>query len=209
MKRVTIVAKVEQKDCIGCKTCQKVCPVLAIQVEDKKAKVNEDACRACANCADRCPVYAITMVKRDKPFEVKVDPGKFDREKINALCVKAHFNPEQVLCYCVGVRAEEVAAAILDGAKTPEEVSSRTGIRTGCTIECIQPILRLLDAAGVPLERNSDGWQWYGKTVTAWDMPEEVKQKYDSRGFYFKEDRELLDKIVAAPTCCKGGNHHA
>ena len=33
-------------------------------------------------------------------------------------------------------------------------------------------------------------------TVTAWDMPEEVKEKYNSRGFYFDEDRELLDRIV-------------
>jgi bacterioferritin-associated ferredoxin len=50
---------------------------------------------------------------------------------------------EQVLCYCTGTRAEEVAAAILGGADTPEKISSQTGIRTGCTIECIQTILRL------------------------------------------------------------------
>ena len=83
-----------------------------------------------------------------------------------------------------------VAAAILDGADTPEEISSRTGIRTGCTIECIQPILRLLEAAGIQPKPNPDGWQWYGETVTAWTMPEKVKQKYASRGFYFDEDRK-------------------
>lgn len=95
------------------------------------------------------------------------------------------------------VRAEEVAAAILDGADTPEEISSRTGIRTGCTIECIQPILRLLEAAGIQPKPNPDGWQWYGETVTAWTMPEKVKQKYASRGFYFDEDRKLLDQVAA------------
>lgn len=89
------------------------------------------------------------MVKREEPFTVGVDVSRFDGAKILALCEKAHFHPQQVLCYCVGVRAEEVAAAILDGADTPEEISSRTGIRTGCTIECIQPILRLLEAAGI------------------------------------------------------------
>lgn len=27
-------------------------------------------------------------------------------------------------------------------------------------------------------------------------LPEDVKRKYNSRGFYFDEDRELLDKIA-------------
>jgi bacterioferritin-associated ferredoxin len=101
------------------------------------------------------------------------------------------------------VRAEEVAAAILGGAKTPEEISSLTGIRTGCTIECIQPLLRLIQAAGIELKRNENGWQWYGVTATAWTLPEEVKQKYNSRGFFFEEDKELLDRVEHANQ--KGG----
>ncbi len=205
MKRVTIMAKVDPNICRGCRVCEKVCPVLAIHVVDKKAQTNDEACRGCANCADRCPFHAITMVKREKPFVVGVDVSKFDREKINALCAKAHFNPEQVLCYCVGVRAEEVAAAILDGCDTPEKISSRTGIRTGCTIECIQTILRLLEAAGItPKPPLADGWQWYGKTPTAWTLPEDVKKKYNSNGFYFNEDRKLLEEIAATNTEKKG-----
>ena len=149
MKRVTIMAHVDPDICRGCRVCEKVCPVYAIHVTNRKAAVEEPDCRGCANCADRCPFHAITMVKREEPFTVGVDVSRFDGAKILALCEKAHFHPQQVLCYCVGVRAEEVAAAILDGADTPEEISSRTGIRTGCTIECIQPILRLLEAAGI------------------------------------------------------------
>lgn len=197
MKRVTIMAQVDLDLCRGCRVCEKVCPVYAIHVTDKKAYSEPDKCMACANCADRCPFHAITMVKREKPFTVGVDVSKFDREKIDALCAKAHFNPQQVLCYCVGVRAEEVAAAIIDGADTPDQISSRTGIRTGCTIECIQPILRLLEAAGIQPKPDPNGWQWYGETVTAWTMPEEVKAKYSSRGFYFDEDRKLLDQVAS------------
>ena len=149
MKQVTIMAQVDPEKCKGCKTCEKVCPVYAIHVENRIATSDSTKCMGCANCADRCPFYAITMVKRSEVKTVGVDVSKFDPQKIKDLCLKAHFNPEQVLCYCVGVRAEEVAAAILDGCKTPDEISLATGIRTGCTIECIQPILRLLTAAGI------------------------------------------------------------
>lgn len=196
MKHVTMKAVVDQDLCIGCKICEKVCPVYAISVTDRKAHSDTDKCMACANCADRCPRYAIKMVEREEPFDVGVDVSKFDYEQIRALCEKAHLNPEQVVCYCVGTRAEEIAAALLSGATTPEEVSAMTGARTGCTIECIQPVLRLVQAAGNELHPDPNGWQWYGVTVTAWDIPEEVKEKYNSRGFYFDEDRELLDKIV-------------
>ena len=200
MKRVTLMAKVDPEICRGCKICEKVCPGYAIKVTDKKAYSDPDKCMACANCADRCPFYAITMVKREEPYDVGVDPSKFDQDAIRDLCAKAHFNPEQILCYCVGTRAEEVAACLLDGATTPEEVSARTGMRTGCTIECIQPLLRMVQAAGNELHPNPNGFQWYGPTVTAWTIPEEVKKKYNSRGFYFDEDRKLLDSIAAIDT---------
>ncbi len=207
MKKVTLLAKVNTDLCIGCKICEKVCPVLAIKVIDRKAMVNDETCRGCSNCVDRCPQYAIKMDKREVPFEVGLDVCKFDQEKIKELCLKAHLNPEQVLCYCVGTRAEEVAAAIISGAKTPEEISLLTGIRTGCTIECIQPLLRIIKAAGIELKPVVAGWQWYGTTVTAWDLPDSVKEKYNSRGFYFNEDRELLDVVVHTETGngCKGG----
>ena len=136
------------------------------------------------------------MVERDQPIDIGVDVTQFDYEEIRALCQKAHLNPEQVLCYCVGTRAEEVAAALLSGATTPEEISSLTGMRTGCTIECIQPLLRMVKAAGNELSPNPNGFQWYGTTVTAWDIPEAVKEKYNARGFYFDEDRALLYEIA-------------
>lgn len=196
MKNITMLAVVDENVCTGCKICEKVCPVLTIKVIDRKAKVDNDACTGCSNCEQRCPFYAIKMVKRDEPIQIGVDVSKFDQEEIREMCEKAHLNPQQTLCYCVGVRAEEVAAALISGAKTPEEVSAMTGMRTGCTIECIQPLLRMVEAAGNELVPIKGGWQWYGTTATAWTIPEEVKEKYGSRGFYFEEDRKLLDEIV-------------
>lgn len=210
MKKVTLLAKVNEDKCRGCKVCEKVCPVLAISVVDKKAVVKDEECRACANCEQRCPFHAIDMVKREIPLEVGVDVSKFDQDKIREICEKANLNPEQIICYCVGTRAEEVAAAILDGATTPEIVSSMTGVRTGCTIECIQPVLRLMEAGGNQLKPIEGGWQWYGTTATAWTIPEEIKEKYNSRGFYFEEDKELLEKVISTNTGCKGkgGKNH-
>jgi len=194
MRIVEFLAKVNIEKCKGCKTCEKVCPVFAIKVIDKKAIVSEDDCLGCANCEQRCPFYAMTMAKRETPFRVGVNPNEVDQDKLLELCHKAKFNPEQVLCYCIGTRADEIAAAIIKGAKTPADITKMTGARTGCKVECIEPILRLLEAAGIKLEKAL-GYQWYGRTVTAWEISEEVKQKYNNNGYHFDDDKNLLEKV--------------
>lgn len=199
MRLVNLLAVVDGEKCRGCKTCERVCPVLAIKVENRVAIVDAERCRGCANCEQRCPDYAITMVKREQPVVVKVDVSAVDYARVEELCRKAKFNPEQVVCYCTGTRADEVVAAILQGAQTPEEISFLTGVRTGCKVECIQPILRLLEAAGIKPKPPKGGWQWYGRTVTVWEIPEAIKEKYARRGFYFDEDIKLLDRVAAAP----------
>jgi len=199
MKIVSMLAKVDPDNCIGCQTCVRVCPVKAIKVENRKAVVNIERCSGCAACEQRCPQYAIAMIKRDEPKVVKVDVNAVDYGQIEKLCGEAKLHPEQIVCFCTGTRAEEIAAAILQGADSPEEVSHRTGARTGCKVECIQPILRLLEAAKVKLTPPKDGWQWYGRTVTVWEIPKAVREKYNWRGFYFDEDAELLDKVISAP----------
>lgn len=197
MKVISLKAVVDLDKCIGCGICAKVCPAVAIAVTDRKASINEADCRGCAGCEQRCPVYAIKMVKLEQPYTVSVDISDVPYEQIERLCVEAKLNPEQIICYCTTTRAEEVAGAIIKGAKTPEELSRATGIRMGCKVECIQPVLRLLNAAGITPERPS-GYQWYGLTPTIWDIPEDVKAKYNSRGFYFEEDIKLLNKVANA-----------
>lgn len=200
MKTVSVQAQVDMALCQGCKTCQMVCPVYAIDVKrvDGKPQVNIDTalCVGCWNCEQRCPDHAITMAPCE-PFDLAVDVSRFDYDQIHALCRKAHFHPKQIMCYCTATRAEELAAAILGGAGNPAEVVRACGVGSGCGIECNQTILRFLEAAGKTFERPKLSYQWYGLTATAWDVSEEVKMKHSS--FRFDQDKDLLNRIVDAP----------
>ncbi len=198
MRTVTTQAVVDPLVCIGCTTCEKVCPSESIRVgPDRKAVVNRETCTGCGNCESRCAVYAIKLVALEGKRFIGVDWTRAAREEVFSLCKRAHFHPEAVLCYCTGTRAREVAAAILLGARTPEEVTRATGIRSGCTVECIQPILRLLTAAGIALDK-APGWQWYGLTPTNWDLPDSVVGNPDYKKFYFEADRQLMQRVVDA-----------
>lgn len=189
-------AAINREKCTGCGICSKVCPTLAVEVKDRKAVVDPSRCLACANCHQRCPVESVTLERLEQSFTVSTMVRDKDRARVDALCLKAGFNPSQILCYCTATRADEVAAAIVQGAGTPEEISFRTGLRTGCSVECIQPALRLLEAAGVNPVPPEGGWQWYGRTVKLQEIPESVKAKYNHRGFYFDNDIALFVEIV-------------
>jgi NAD-dependent dihydropyrimidine dehydrogenase PreA subunit/bacterioferritin-associated ferredoxin len=199
MKVVNVHARVKIELCKGCKTCELVCPTYAIKVKKKEGKpqvlINEKLCVGCWNCEQRCPEYAIEMVSCE-PYRLETDVSKFDYFEIEALCHKAKFHPKQLVCYCTGSRAEELAAAILNGAKTPDQLVLATGVGSGCGIECNQPVLRFLKAAGLEYERPKQSYQWYGRTVTAWEVSPGVKKKYPV--FHFEEDRELFDRIIEA-----------
>lgn len=201
MRIVRMLAVVDPEKCTGCTICDRVCPTLAIKTDRKAhlAAVDADRCSGCPACEQRCPEGAISLSVRARPFELKVEVPPQDRARVHQICRAARFHPEQTICYCTGTRADELAAAILQGAHTPEELSARTGVRTGCTVECHQPILRLLEAAGVTPVPPPGGWQWYGRTVTAWEIPEATKRKYSGRGFYFDDDIAILDRVVDAP----------
>jgi NAD-dependent dihydropyrimidine dehydrogenase PreA subunit/bacterioferritin-associated ferredoxin len=192
MKKVIRLAVIDPDICNGCTICYSICPVVAITMKDKKAIVATDKCLGCVNCEQRCPAGAVKMVPRET-FIVGLEEAKFDRKAIVDLCAKTHFYPEHLVCTCTGTRAWEIAAAILDGARSPEEISAKTGIRTGCKAICLQPILRFLEAAAIEIKRP-DGYQWYGITPTLWDLPEGVIEKYSARGFGLAGDKEFIDR---------------
>ena len=52
--------QVDEEKCTGCKTCEEVCPMQAITVNEK-AKVNPDDCVECGQCVDECPEGALSL----------------------------------------------------------------------------------------------------------------------------------------------------
>jgi NADPH-dependent glutamate synthase beta subunit-like oxidoreductase/NAD-dependent dihydropyrimidine dehydrogenase PreA subunit/bacterioferritin-associated ferredoxin len=154
---------------------------------------NVEDCRGCANCEQRCPAAAITIEPREQPFTVGVDPNEFSGAEILQICTRARVHPQQVVCYCTNTTAGEIAAAILKGARTPEDVSRATGARTGCTVLCIQSILKLLEAAGQSLTPG-ETHQYYRRTMTLWEIDEPTAKKYEDKGYHFAEDKRVIEQ---------------
>jgi NADPH-dependent glutamate synthase beta subunit-like oxidoreductase/ferredoxin len=154
----------------------------------------QEACRGCVNCAERCPASAITIEPRKEPLTVGVDPAQCDPDEILRICKKAKVHPKQIICYCTNTTAGEIVAAILKGAKTPEDISLMTGARTGCTVLCIQSIIKLLGASGYPVKLE-ETHQCYGKTFTAWDLDASLKKRYEEHGYHFDDDIQLIEKV--------------
>ena len=50
---------VNQKKCIGCGQCQKICAHSAITIDDKKASIDHNKCVGCGRCIGICPVDAV------------------------------------------------------------------------------------------------------------------------------------------------------
>jgi NADPH-dependent glutamate synthase beta subunit-like oxidoreductase/bacterioferritin-associated ferredoxin len=159
----------------------------------KKAEVSSEKCLACPNCKDICPENAIKHVLRSVPLRLGVDPTEVDQNQLRELCLKAHLHPHQWFCICGGIRVREGAAAVLKGAKTPEEIALMTGARSGCTVYCFQTSLRLLKAHEVEIKPPAKGHRWYDSSQTCWDVPEEVIKKYPRH--FLKEDLDVFRKF--------------
>lgn len=52
--------------CIGCRLCEKNCPVKAIEMKDGKPVWIKDKCTMCLGCLHRCPKFAIQYGKNTK-----------------------------------------------------------------------------------------------------------------------------------------------
>lgn len=187
MKTVFFLSVVDEAKCTGDKHCQRICPSSAIKVVDGAARVEAARCVACAKCQDVCPHDAIQMVSRTEPLIIKFNTDDADQARINEICAKAHCFPTQKICACTGTDTGEVVAAILGGAKSPEDLVVMTGIGSGCGIYCMGVVFRLFQAAGV---EPPDDPRWNFLPISIWDIPENVANKYPE--YYLKEDKDSL-----------------
>lgn len=188
---ILFLAQVDEASCNGDRICENICPTAAIKVVKKKAYVDEDKCVACLKCVDACPENAVTLTLRSEPLVLGIDPSTVDQEKLKELCAKANLDPEESICLCNGILAKEIAAAVLKGAESPEDVALMTGVRAGCAMWCTTPVLRLLKANAIDVV-PSKGYRMYDIEPTVWDIPEEVAKKYPE--YFLEEDAELSRK---------------
>ncbi|MEW6671681.1 MAG: 4Fe-4S dicluster domain-containing protein [Thermodesulfobacteriota bacterium] len=196
MRIVNELAVVDERKCSGCGICVRICPVEAIRLKKygkkRLAVIDASACLDCKLCLTRCPEYAIGMTGRDTPLQVGVDMTGISEVEVAEICESAHMYPNQVVCYCHRVLAGELAAAIIRGARTPEDLSRATGARTGCGTLCITGMIRLLKAAGIELA-DAPGDQWYGLKLSIWDIPPEVRRKYPQ--YFVDEDLKAVEAV--------------
>lgn len=187
MKVVNFLSQVEADKCRGDRFCEKICPSGAIKVVEKKAVVNADYCVACGKCLDVCPHEAVTLQSRVQPLILTTNVTDKDQGKIAEICFNARCFPQGLICSCTGTEAQEVAAAILEGARSPEDLTRMTGIGSGCGIYCKGVIFRLFKAAGVEVPQDE---RWNPITISLWDIPPEVAKKYPQ--YFIEEDLKVL-----------------
>lgn len=48
--------------CIGCRSCEEICPNDALRIDDKGVHIDRDRCRACGDCAAECPANALELL---------------------------------------------------------------------------------------------------------------------------------------------------
>jgi ferredoxin len=197
MKQVNYAIEVITDNCTGCYLCEHICPTGAIVMEGPKssalAVVDNNKCVACFRCVDICNDDALLAPLREEPIEFGTDPDSVDQQALEMLCAKAHMDPESVACICSNTTVKEIAAAIVNGAKSLEETALATGAQSGCLMYCFAPIHRLLIEHLGPDLKPTIKNKWYPTSQNLFDVPEAVAKKYPL--FAILEEKAALTAI--------------
>ena len=171
MAQLNYVAELDRGGCTGCNWCDIACPSGAITMSERKAYIDGGRCIGCGYCVDRCPEDVMWMTRREEPLQLEVGLDIDDETCAAAaeLAEKAGVSIQSPLCPCAPCGTLPVAAAIVKGAQTLEDVAAMTGIRGGCKIYCVAPTLRLLKAAERDLTPPK-GFRWYDLTLNMMDL---------------------------------------
>lgn len=194
MKIVNYEIAVITDNCTGCYLCEQICPTLAITLEGPKssaiAVVDNAKCIACFRCVDICDDDALLAPERKEPMVVGTDFKLVDKAAINELCLKAQIDPSTIACNCSSTSAREVAAAIILGAHTMEDIALATGVQSGCQLYCFAPTHRLLTTflgkAPVPPSKN----KFYATSYVVQDVSSEVAARYPQ--FHIEDEKTAI-----------------
>jgi Pyruvate/2-oxoacid:ferredoxin oxidoreductase delta subunit len=66
--------EIKEEECIGCGVCVKVCPMNALELNDKKVSFNSERCLGCGVCVHKCRQKAIYLVHREGEQDIPKDP---------------------------------------------------------------------------------------------------------------------------------------
>jgi len=98
-------ARVNEKLCVGCEICAKVCPHNAIIMGNGKAKINELECKACGICLASCLYNAIELPFNNKEETFAYLEGLLKDTEIEKPIVN-------FVCYECGYSAIDMAGAL-------------------------------------------------------------------------------------------------
>ena len=196
MFQTSAIVSITDEKCVGCRRCVNVCPSDALAMDGRLAVLDAPNCVGCFKCVEACHPYdAISAVRDPDPRRLAVDEGESENPAVDDLCAAARLARDSVICVCTSTTAGEVAAAILLGAREPEELTLATGVRAKCGMWCLAPTLRLLKAHGIALERSAKDHRVYpdaGSTeVAVWTIPDEVADKYPE--YRLRADRDAVE----------------
>lgn len=193
MKQINYEIEIIDDNCTGCFRCERACPTSAITMTGPRkaalAVVDNSRCIACMRCIDSCDDDAMLARRRDEPLVLGVSTDGVDRDAIRAICHAAGMEPSRTVCFCSASSAREVAAAILTGATTFEDLALQTGVQSGCLMYCSVPIRRLLEAHLGQADATSKVRRYQCDQALP-EIPVELALTYPT--FHIEQEQEML-----------------